>query len=72
MSAIHAMMACAYPKLQVRLGDNQMPTCLVALKVALDRWWEACRASCLLSLTLFFKSKIVNPLSTCLYLSKQK
>ena len=45
VSTIHAMMACAHPKLQVRLGENQMPTCLVAPKVALDRWWEACRAS---------------------------
>lgn len=45
MSAIHAMMACAHLKFQVRLGDNQMSTCLVALKVALGHWWEARRAS---------------------------
>lgn len=45
VSAIHAVMACAHLKFQVRLGDNQMPTCLVGLKVALDHWWEACRAS---------------------------
>ena len=44
MSTIHAMMACAHLKFQARLGNSQMPTCLVALKVALDRWWEACKA----------------------------